>query len=183
MHSKVVYHAMKVLNDPQWGFGWPVLRFNFRGAGLSEGLHDGNAEVDDVVAALEWLDHEFARPVVVAGFSFGAAIAVAACCRGAQTAQAARSTTDHRALIALGLPMQVDRRTYDYSFLHETTVPKLFLSGDHDQFASPGQLAEFAASAAEPKQLILIPGADHFFTGQLEPMQHAIANWLTEQPS
>src|ERR1035441_3092892 len=44
LHNKVVYHAMKALNDPQWGLGLPVLRFNFRGTGLSQGTHDGLAE-------------------------------------------------------------------------------------------------------------------------------------------
>ena len=43
LHNKVVYHAMKVLNDAAWGLGWPVLRFNFRGTGLSEGAHDGDS--------------------------------------------------------------------------------------------------------------------------------------------
>src|SRR5262249_58679530 len=52
MHNKVVYHAMKALSS----FGFPVLRFNFRGAGLSEGEHDhGKGEVGDVRAALDWL--------------------------------------------------------------------------------------------------------------------------------
>jgi alpha/beta superfamily hydrolase len=77
--------------------------------------------------------------------------------------------------------MQVDRRMYDYSFLHAATIPKLFLSGDHDQFASPDQLAQVVASAAEPKRLALIPGADHFFTGRLETVQQTIAGWLAEQ--
>src|SRR5271165_5668861 len=40
LHNRVVYHAMKALNDPEWGLGWPVLRFNFRGTGLSQGEHD-----------------------------------------------------------------------------------------------------------------------------------------------
>ncbi|MGC1463111.1 MAG: hypothetical protein WA802_12990, partial [Terracidiphilus sp.] len=53
LHNKVVYHAMKALNDPQWGLGFPVLRFNFRGAGLSQGTHDGRAETGDVLAALD----------------------------------------------------------------------------------------------------------------------------------
>ena len=65
LHNKVVYHAMKVLNDPAWGFGLPVLRFNFRGTGLSEGAHDGEAETDDVLAALDWLENEFKLPLVV----------------------------------------------------------------------------------------------------------------------
>ena len=59
LHNKVVFHAMKALNS----FGFPVLRFNFRGTGLSHGEHDhGNGEVDDVRAALDWLDHEFHLP-------------------------------------------------------------------------------------------------------------------------
>src|ERR1017187_10378751 len=56
LHNKVVFHTMKALNS----FGFPVLRFNFRGAGLSQGEHDqGNGEVDDVRAALDWLDAEY----------------------------------------------------------------------------------------------------------------------------
>jgi alpha/beta superfamily hydrolase len=55
------------------------------------------------------------------------------------------------------------------------------LSGDHDQFAPAAQLAQVAVSAAEPKRLVLLPGADHFFTGQLEPMQQALCSWLKEQ--
>src|SRR6266852_3385902 len=70
LHNKVVFHAMKALN----GFGFPVLRFNFRGTGLSQGEHGhGNGELDDVRAALDWIDHEFQLPLVFAGFSFGAA--------------------------------------------------------------------------------------------------------------
>ena len=80
MHNKVVYHAMKALNDPAWGLGWPVLRFNFRGTGLSQGKHDGQAEAGDVLAALDWLENEYKRPLVAAGFSFGAAMALGACC-------------------------------------------------------------------------------------------------------
>src|SRR5579863_9805510 len=78
MHNKVVYHAMKVMNAPDWGLRWPVLRFNFRGTGLSEGQHDGLAESTDVVAALHWLRAEYKLPIVLVGFSFGAAMAIAA---------------------------------------------------------------------------------------------------------
>ena len=72
-----VFHAMKALNS----FGFPVLRFNFRGTGLSQGEHDhGKGEVDDVRAALDWLDHEFHLPLIFAGFSFGAAVGLRAAC-------------------------------------------------------------------------------------------------------
>jgi alpha/beta superfamily hydrolase len=79
------------------------------------------------------------------------------------------------------LPTQADGHNYRYPFLAECTLPKLFLSGDHDQFALAAQLTQVAASAAEPKRLVFIPGADHFFTAQLEPMQQALAGWLKEQ--
>ena len=70
MHNKVVYNAMKSLSK----FGFHVLRFNFRGAGLSEGKHDeGRGEVNDVRAALDYLHQEYKLPLIFAGFSFGAA--------------------------------------------------------------------------------------------------------------
>jgi alpha/beta superfamily hydrolase len=175
LHNKVVYHAMKALNDPAWGLNWPVLRFNFRGTGLSEGAHDGIAETSDVLAGMDWLEREFRLPLIVAGFSYGAAMALRACCLPGQTHR------DVRALIALGLPTTTQGRTYRYSLLQNLTTSKLFLSGDRDQFAPAEQLTQVAASAAEPKRLIFIPGADHFFTNQLEPMQRALAGWLKEQ--
>jgi uncharacterized protein len=168
MHNKVVYHAMKALNDPAWGLGFPVLRFNFRGAGLSQGVHDGQAEAGDVLAALDWLENKYRLPLVVVGFSFGAAMAVAACCGRAEVC----------ALAALGLPTEAEGRHYQYPTLAACTMPKLFLSGDRDQYARAADLERIAASAADPKQLVLLPGADHFFLGQLEPMQRVLAGWL-----
>ncbi len=173
MHNKVVFHAMKALNSPAWGLGWPVLRFNFRGAGLSQGVHDGRTETDDVRAALDWLENEYRRPLVLAGFSFGAAMALGACCG------ASPNSGRVRALALLGLPIHAENRDYHYPFLKDCTLPKLFLSGAEDPYAPAEQLAQLAGSAAEPKQLVLLPRADHFFTGQLEPMQSALAGWLT----
>lgn len=172
MHNKVVYHAMKVLNDPEWGFGFPVLRFNFRGTGLSQGTFDDRAETGDVLAALAWLENGYKCPAVVVGFSFGSAMALAACCSQPQRI---------RAVAALGLPTTADGHTYHYRFLSGCSIPKLFLSGDNDTFAPAAQLTQVVDSAAEPKSLVLLPGADHFFTGQLELMQQALAGWLKEQ--
>jgi len=173
MHNKVVYHAMKVLNDPQWGLGWPVLRFNFRGTGLSQGVHDGHDEAGDILAALEWLENEYRLPLVVVGFSFGAMMALSACCSPALPPK------NIRALALLGLPTH-DPAGHDFHYpeLHNCTIPKLFLSGASDQFAPNSQLAAIAASAAQPSKLVLLPRADHFFTGQIEPMQSALTAWL-----
>jgi alpha/beta superfamily hydrolase len=176
MHNKVVYHAMKVLNASEWNFRWPVLRFNFRGTGTSEGVHDGRAESADVLAALAWLRAEYKLPIVLVGFSFGAAMAIAASSASAHT-----DDPNLRALALLGLPTHGFKRFYEYPLLSTCTLPKLFVSGDQDQYATKVQLEHAFDSAADPKTLVLVPEADHFFTGHLDQMQKALAAWLKEQ--
>jgi alpha/beta superfamily hydrolase len=168
IHNKVVYRAMKALND----FGFPALRFNFRGAGLSEGQHDhGRGEVDDVRTALDWLHNEFHLPIMFCGFSFGAATGLRAV------------SADDRVvgLIALGTPVNVQGRAYTYEFLQECTKPKLFISGSEDQFSTREALTEMVGSLQGPKKLIFVEGADHFFAGQLPLMQAEIRNWVSDQ--
>ena len=170
LHNKVVYHAMKALNAPQFGIGLPVLRFNFRGTGLSQGEHDGKAEKDDVLAALAWLQQEFNLPVIIVGFSFGAAMSLLASC----------GHSGVKAVAALGVPTHADGRDYHYHFLERCTVPKLFLSGNRDPYAPAADLEQVVSQAAEPKRLIFIPGADHFFTHHLSAMQSVLAAWVKE---
>src|SRR5713101_982536 len=166
LHNKVVFHTMKALN----GFGFPVLRFNFRGTGLSQGEHGhGNGELDDVRAALDWIDHEFHLPLIFAGFSFGAAVGLRAACPDARV----------KAAIGLGLPMSpIDDRTYDFSFLETCAKPKLFVSGDRDQFGTPAQLKALIGSVPDPTKLVLIAGADHFFEGRLREMRETVEQWV-----
>lgn len=166
MHNKVVFHAMKALNS----FGFPVLRFNFRGTGLSAGQHDeGRGEIEDVQTALGWLKREFGLPIVFAGFSFGAATGLRAACPEPEV----------KALISLGTPVEAEGRLYSYSFLRECAKPKLFVSGDHDQYGPHALLEEVVAQAAEPKELVFVPG-DHFFEGHLGEMRMTIESWVAE---
>ena len=165
MHNKIVFHAMKALNH----FGFPVLRFNFRGAGLSEGAHDqGDGEQDDVRAALDWLANEYHLPLIFGGFSFGAAVGMRVACSDERV----------KALISLGTPVRADDRTYEYEFLSRCSKPKLFCSAARDEFAHAEALGELVAKAAEPKQLVLIGDSDHFFAGRLSEMRHAIEQWV-----
>ena len=168
LHNKVVFHAMKALNS----FGFPVLRFNFRGTGLSQGEHDqGVGEVDDVHAALDWLDGEFHLPIILAGFSFGAAVGLQAACADSRV----------EAVTALGLPVApLDDRTYDFGFLQSCTKPKLFISGDRDQFGPRAELEKLVAILSEPKKLIIVEGADHFFEGRMRELRETIEAWLRE---
>src|SRR5579875_2883360 len=151
MHNKVVYHAAKAFSH----FGLPVLRFNFRGTGLSEGAHDeGRGEVGDVKAALDWLEHRFARPILFAGFSFGSNVGLRACCGDPRVA----------GLVGLGLPVRAAGRDYRYTFLPACgNVPKLFVSGDNDEFSPRGVLESYLVAASEPKRIVWVEGADHFF--------------------
>ncbi|WP_348262011.1 alpha/beta hydrolase [Telmatobacter sp. DSM 110680] len=177
MHNKVVYHAMKVLNAPEWDLRLPVLRFNFRGTGLSEGQHDGLAESADVITAIDWLLAEYSLPVILVGFSFGAAMSIrASCATGSSSIQ-----SNLRALVALGLPTQGFGQTYQHPVLADCRLPKLFLSGGNDAFAPQQDLRNVVDHAADPKQLVFVPGADHFFKGSLDAMQRALAGWLKEQ--
>jgi uncharacterized protein len=164
MHNKVVYHTMKAFQS----FGLPVLRFNFRGTELSEGEHDyGVGEQDDVRAAVDWLDREFHVPILFAGFSFGSYVGLRACCGDPRVV----------GLVALGIPAHAEGRDYDYNFLRECTQPKLFVSGDHDQYGPAAEVEAVAALAHEPKDLVWISGADHFFASKLEGVRQAIRAW------
>ncbi|OLE13779.1 MAG: alpha/beta hydrolase [Acidobacteria bacterium 13_1_20CM_4_56_7] len=168
MHNKVVFHAMKALNN----FGFSVLRFNFRGTGLSQGEHDhGRGEVDDVRTALDWLDREFGLPLIFAGFSFGAAVGLNAACADDRV----------KALVGLGTPVApVDERSYDLEFLRSCHKPKLFVSGSRDQFGPRTKLEALVHSLHDPKKLVIIESADHFFEGRLREMREAIESWVRE---
>ncbi len=167
MHNKVVYNAMKALTS----FGFPALRFNFRGAGLSEGKHDeGRGEIDDVRAALDYLDHEFRWPIIFAGFSFGAATGLRAACPDPRV----------RAVISLGTPVVANGRAYRFKFLSGCAKPKLFISGSQDQYSPTKELEAVVDNAAAPKKLVIVDGADHFFEGKLNLMQDEITGWVRE---
>jgi alpha/beta superfamily hydrolase len=128
-----------------------------------------------VRAALDWLEREFALPVIFAGFSFGAAVGL----------RAAYSDDHVSALIALGLPAvaiegRTEDRVYDFEFLRACTKPKLFVSGSRDQFAPAGKLEALVSTFADPKKLVRIEAGDHFFEGRLRELREAIATWVKE---
>src|SRR5262252_4568176 len=103
LHNKVVYQAAKALD----GLGMPVLRFNFRGAGLSQGQHDrGRGELDDVRAALAFLASEFPRAaLLLAGFSFGCWVGLRVGCEDPRV----------KRLIGIGAPVN----NSDFGYLRE----------------------------------------------------------------
>jgi len=162
MHNKVVYQTAKAIHQ----LGAPVLRFNFRGAGLSEGEHDrGIGEQGDVRAALDCLAAEFpGKPILLAGFSFGSWVGLRVGCEDGRVTR----------LIALGLPVD----NVDASYLRTCAKPKLFIQGGSDQFSSREKLEALFATLPEPKKLVFIGGADHFFEGHLDEIGPVIHDWL-----
>jgi len=165
MHNKVVYQTAKALHLR----GIPVLRFNFRGAGLSEGLHDaGKGERDDVRAALDYMATKCpASDLLLAGFSFGSWVGLRVGCEDARV-------TD---LIGLGIPVN----NSNLGYLAQCAKPKLLVQGGNDEFGSQEKVEELFANLPEPKKLVIVEDADHFFTGQLDKVASAINEWLDQR--
>ncbi len=162
LHNKVVFQTAKALHQR----GFPVLRFNFRGAGLSEGVHDrGRGEAEDVRAALDYLAREFsARPILLAGFSFGAWVGLRVGCEDPRVTE----------LIGVGIPVNDS----DLSYLRECPKPKLFVQGGEDPFGSRDRVEKLFETLPEPKRLVIVDGADHFFNGKLDRLGSAVESWL-----
>jgi uncharacterized protein len=167
MHFKVVFRAAKALQH----HGVAALRFNFRGAGRSEGTHDdGHGEQDDARAGLDEMARRFpGLPLVIGGFSFGAAMALAVAARDPRV----------RSAFALGYPLV---RVADTSHLAALRVPRLFVQGEEDAYGSGAAIQALVAALPEPKQLHVIAGSDHFFNGHLEELQAHVEAWAARRP-
>jgi uncharacterized protein len=167
MHFKVVFRAAKALQEQ----GLAVLRFNFRGVGLSEGVHDhGRGEQADARAAMDEMERRFpGLPLVLGGFSFGSVVA----------ARVAASDPRVRALVLLGFPVI---RVDDLAFLRDIRVPRLFVQGAGDAFGAGDVLRALVEPLAAPRTLVVVPEADHFFTGKLDALHEAIAAWTATRP-
>jgi uncharacterized protein len=158
MHNKVVYRIARGLRRR----GYVVLRFNYRGVNLSEGVYDhGNGEMEDARAALGWLRQSYPDlPHSLAGFSFGSRIALRLGC----------SMPGVQSVIAVGFVAAYENEQY----LVECKVPRVFISSTNDQYAPKDKLEELIARAPEPKRLVLIPAEDHFFKGALDEFEKAV---------
>jgi alpha/beta superfamily hydrolase len=167
MHFKVLFRAAKALQSQ----GVAVLRFNFRGVGRSEGTHDqGIGEQDDVRAGLDELARRFpSLPLVAGGFSFGAVM----------SSIVGIADDRVRAVLIMGLPIV---HVADPSYLDRSTKPRLFLQGENDEFGPRAAIETLVTPLPEPKSLVVVPGADHYFTGHLETLERVITDWAAAAP-
>jgi alpha/beta superfamily hydrolase len=167
MHFKVIFRVAKALQEQ----GVAALRFNFRGVGLSAGVHDhGRGEQDDARSGLDELARRFpGRPLLIAGFSFGANVAL----------RVAAADTRVQAVASLGLPIaHID----DLTFLRALRKPRLFVQGGNDEFGAADAIRALVDPLPEPKRLVIIEGADHFLSGRLDEVHATVADWATAQP-
>jgi len=158
MHTKVVYQAAKAFSH----IGCTVLRFNFRGAGASNGsFTGGSGEMDDFRAALDFMAGRYPTAHLwAAGMSFGAWVALTVGWADP------RVTT----LIAIAPPLS----GYDFHAVRTSTKPKFFIQGERDEVCPLKEMRRFYARAAEPKELAVIDGADHLFDGKVSEVRDAI---------
>jgi len=154
LHNKVVHAAAEALVLA----GLPTLRFNFRGAGGSSGAHDGGrGEQDDLITMIDHLEARYpGRPLVLAGYSFGAYVMLQVACRDGRG----------DALVGIGLPLTM----MPFDFLAGCDRPLTIIQGDRDLFGPLPLVMARAATLPQGARVVAVPGAAHNFAGRLEEL-------------
>jgi len=162
LHNKVAHRLASTLHAR----GAAVLRFNFRGVGKTEGVHDrGRGELHDSLAVLDWLRRRHpGAHVWVAGFSFGAWVA--------SRVAAAEAAVERLLMVAPGV------HTQTFEEMRTCPVPKLVIQGTADDVCKPENLEKVYPTWAEPKRLEWVEGAGHFFDRQLAELGASIERGL-----
>jgi alpha/beta superfamily hydrolase len=162
LHNKVVHRAATAVHR----LGAAAVRFNFRGVGKSAGTFDqGAGELDDARAVLAWAAARYPHARLwMCGFSFGSWVA----------AQLAASNTAVERVVLIAPPV----RTHNFEALRSAHVPKLVVQGTADEVCPPAALEREYPSWSEPKQLVLVDGASHFFDRRLTQLGEALAHAL-----
>ncbi len=162
MHTKALYQAAKAVTRN----GVAALRFNFRGVGLSAGtFDDGQGEKDDFEAALRFAKARFpGLPLWAAGMSFGSWVAL--------TVGAAHPGVS--VLLAIAPPVGI----YSYDEVKASTKPTFLIHGEEDEVASVKLVRKLYGELAEPKELVVIEGADHVFDGMTSLVADAVEDLL-----
>lgn len=164
MHNKVVTTAAKAFLD----CGAIVVRFNYRGVENSEGEFDNAVgECDDCRAIINWALKRYPNlPLWLAGFSFGAYVAT-------------RVAHDYSlAVLCVGIAPAI--KHYSFSELTNLDCPWLIVQGDEDEVApcQPVQQWWRLGNKTDAQQLIILPGAGHFFHGRLIELREIISDWV-----
>jgi uncharacterized protein len=163
MDNKVVYTVARALQS----VGIPTLRFNFRGVGASAGAYDhGLGETEDAAAIADYGAGRWPkRELVLAGFSFGAYVALSLAAR-------------RRAAYLVTVAPPVGRFEFDFSALGRPGCPWLVVQGDADDLVDPATVLAWVGSLDPQPRLRVMPGAGHLFHGHLVPLREAVQEAL-----
>jgi hypothetical protein len=159
MTNKVVHMLARALQEA----GLPTVRFNFRGVGASAGTHDdGRGEVDDAAAVAAWGAGRWPEvPLWLAGFSFGAFVALVASARLAPAR-----------LITVAPPVS----RFDPTDVPTPRCPWLLVQGTADEVVPTDTVLAWAHRQTPAPQLAILEGASHFFHGRLNDLrEHVLA--------
>jgi alpha/beta superfamily hydrolase len=160
MQNKVVTTLARTFAN----LGATAVRFNFRGVGGSIGSYDGgNGERDDALAAVAWCRARWpGQPLYLAGFSFGAAVALTIASRVAP-----------QGLVTVAPP--IDRLPADFV---APTCPWLLIHGTADEVVPAEPVTSWCASLATPPHMVLPEGVGHFFHGRLNVLSEALMDFF-----
>jgi len=163
MHNKVAHTLARAFVR----MGFAALRFNFRGTEESEGVYDeGDGELLDALAAIEWICARYsAVPLWVAGFSFGAAIAVKAAV-----------ATDVDGLISVAPAISRFASGLDT----QPACPWLIVQGDLDELVDVDETVMWVDGLAPGPELLIIPEGEHFFHGKLVELRAAVEAFINQ---
>ena len=160
--NKVVHTISRSMNE----LGVPALRFNFRGVGASEGAYaDGLGEAGDVIAVAEWARNRFPQAELwLAGFSFGAAVAI----RAADHLKPAR-------LISVAPPVT---RMAELLADVRPACPWLIVQGTADEVVVAADVQNWVQARHPAARLVLLPEVGHFFHGRLTLLRETLTAWV-----
>jgi len=145
--------------------GWVALRFNFRGVGASEGVHDeGRGELDDMLAVVAAQAPE--GPLALAGFSFGSFVA----------AGAVERLWHSRAIDKIVLVGTAAQKFHVPALPAEAHDRALVIHGEQDDTVPLAAVMDWARPQSLP--VTVVPGGGHFFHGQLPLLKSLVARHL-----
>src|SRR5260221_4094362 len=167
MNNPVVYNLYYAFAHR----GFSVLRFNFRGVGRSQGsFNHGQGELSDAAAALDWAQaaNPEARACWIAGFSFGAWIGM----------QLLMRRPEVEGFLSIAAPASL----YDFSFLAPCPSSGLIVHGEKDAVVPPKDVNTLVEKLKTQQGIVIdqqiIPGANHFFDGKLQPLMETVTGYL-----
>lgn len=157
MTNKAVHSVARCWNE----LGVPTLRFNFRGVGASEGQYDeGGGETDDALAVIEFGRRRWPGvDLWLAGFSFGAYVALRAAARAGPSI-----------LVTIAPPVG----RWDFRTLTAPGCPWLIVQGDRDELVDAATVQAWAERQRPAPQMAMLTGAEHFFHGRLHELREVV---------